>query len=796
MSLPQSTEYDEAIQNSRIAFIDPELRGSANDGPILMGVPGGPVASGNFAIVYRFRAGSRRLAVKCFTREKTDQQARYRLIHEYLATKKLPWTIDFTFIEQGIRVKGKTYPVVKMEWIENGRTLLAHINDAIKTGQPLDLLRDQFYRLAFDLKRHSIAHGDLQHANLIVTGGSLRLIDYDGMCVPATAGLPSEEDGLPDYQHPLRNGGKLHSALDHFSTLVIWTSLHALTIDPTLWSRWVGDNERLLFTKSDFNSPESSALIWELLSYQEPRITLVVDALVKATKAPTLEQVPHLVDIIKDGSECSATPWWQAAPPSGEIQVPELAGAAEPPLLPAWISSVDQEVLPPVHFRGRTVLLSIYSALTIGGVALLAVQASGQIGYIPSTVFPWLATVIVGYFAVIGVAFLHRPELAAKRTAASTLLAKQIQAQRAERALQSQLQPFKNVITGGEQRILESDRSIRMLEAKIREIDTRADEQLRLIKQRMSGQRESAATAERAAITKISSKRREIGVRYDAAIREIELEHNLALKLYHEKKDRLSFSAERDAKAKFSAKFGALIQAELAMVDIGRITVAGVSPADFRHYNFNTVADIKEYAYDGMFRHRNGGIFKIRGVGPVKGEQIEAIRQRLIYKVSQKIPKGQRDAIAQESENELKIARRELEASRAVANTKAETAKKQARLDYDKALEFIAVEETNARQCTRTTRSSTEREFAACKAKVDAEAAMEKSPIATELWALQSVANPARYLVSSTRAQMHSATRLASQNATKTRLEFEAAKNEAARYDAITFANFLLHIFS
>jgi len=55
MALPQATEYDEAIQNSRLSFLDAELRGAENDGPVFMGVPGGPVASGNFAIVYRFR---------------------------------------------------------------------------------------------------------------------------------------------------------------------------------------------------------------------------------------------------------------------------------------------------------------------------------------------------------------------------------------------------------------------------------------------------------------------------------------------------------------------------------------------------------------------------------------------------------------------------------------------------------------------------------------------------------------------------------------------------------------------
>ena len=58
--------------------------------------------------------------------------------------------------------------------------------------------------------RREVAHGDLQHGNVLLVPGAsanslaVKLIDYDGMCVPALAGSKSGEVGHPAYQHPQR----------------------------------------------------------------------------------------------------------------------------------------------------------------------------------------------------------------------------------------------------------------------------------------------------------------------------------------------------------------------------------------------------------------------------------------------------------------------------------------------------------------------------------------------------------------------------------------------------------------
>ena len=79
------------------------------------------------------------------------------------------------------------------------------------------------------------------------SGGSLalRLIDYDGMYVPALAGTPSGELGHPAYQHPQRlREGTYNAEVDRFSHLAIYAAVRCLMVGRReLWQRFNnGDN--------------------------------------------------------------------------------------------------------------------------------------------------------------------------------------------------------------------------------------------------------------------------------------------------------------------------------------------------------------------------------------------------------------------------------------------------------------------------------------------------------------------------------------------------------------------------
>ena len=94
MAWPLPQDYNEAIQNPRHNFSDPELRG----GDPVLNALGLPIpCSGNFADVYEVRSPSGgRWAVKCFTREVPGLRERYAAISRHLQGVRLPFVVDFT----------------------------------------------------------------------------------------------------------------------------------------------------------------------------------------------------------------------------------------------------------------------------------------------------------------------------------------------------------------------------------------------------------------------------------------------------------------------------------------------------------------------------------------------------------------------------------------------------------------------------------------------------------------------------------------------------------------------------
>src|SRR5262249_21717847 len=114
MSWPTPIDYNRAIQSPGTCFADPELQKGHAAG--LMGLP--RPYSGNFADVYRLDCPDNSWAVKCFTREVRDLQVRYQAVSQHLDAQKRKFTVEFQYLEQGIKVRDGWFPVVKMRWVE------------------------------------------------------------------------------------------------------------------------------------------------------------------------------------------------------------------------------------------------------------------------------------------------------------------------------------------------------------------------------------------------------------------------------------------------------------------------------------------------------------------------------------------------------------------------------------------------------------------------------------------------------------------------------------------------------
>ncbi len=291
---PNPNEYVEAIQYPQQAFADADLR-SAKVVTNRLGLPR-PI-SGNFATVFEVETGDCRWAVRCFLREVTNQQQRYAAISDHLKRHPLPFMVHFEYLPEGIRVRGKWFPILKMDWMQGIRLdtyVEQHLNDPHRLRQ----LGEHWIALTRALRAAEIAHGDLQHGNILVTDrDEIKLIDYDGMIVPDVLGLANNEIGHRHYQHPSRTTDKGIEAgnfrnIDNFSSYVIGLSLLALSVDKSLWDKTKAGEENLLFRDVDFEQPGKSAALDLLRHHSDPRLHAIADMMLEAVSARSYLDVP------------------------------------------------------------------------------------------------------------------------------------------------------------------------------------------------------------------------------------------------------------------------------------------------------------------------------------------------------------------------------------------------------------------------------------------------------------------------------------------------------------------------
>ena len=274
MNYPLLSEYCEAVKYAADNF--KEL---SHLTPVL-DTHGNPVmSSGNFAVVFRMHdaKANKDVAVKCFLREQEGRAESYRLIAQELAYTPSPFLTPIRYLDQELFVDSKSttdkeFPAVVMDWIA-GDTLDRYVQAHLSDPNALRLLTFQFSRLASWLLSQPFAHGDLKPDNILVRpDGTLALVDYDGMFVPAMKGTSARELGSPDFRHPLRTPECFNDHIDDFPLVSILLSLKALSLSPSLWQTY-GAADRLLFSAADYCDLASCPLLRELLTlFADPEL--------------------------------------------------------------------------------------------------------------------------------------------------------------------------------------------------------------------------------------------------------------------------------------------------------------------------------------------------------------------------------------------------------------------------------------------------------------------------------------------------------------------------------------------
>ena len=228
-------------------------------------------SSGAFAVVFKMKdeQTGKCYALKCFTEEQEGRAEAYRQIAEELEFVDSPYITSVKYLEKELFVdcncEDDEFPVLLMDWIE-GETMETFIAENYTDSYEMSMLCYRFCKMAAWLRSQSFAHGDIKPDNIIVRpDGTLTLVDYDGMFVPAMKGQKSPTIGTKDFSHPLRTIDDFDETIDDFALASIALSLKAISLDSSLLQSY-GASDRLLFSATDYLDLSKSKIFAALLS--------------------------------------------------------------------------------------------------------------------------------------------------------------------------------------------------------------------------------------------------------------------------------------------------------------------------------------------------------------------------------------------------------------------------------------------------------------------------------------------------------------------------------------------------
>lgn len=255
--------------------------------------------TGGFTVVVPINVQGVKWALRCWYMDLGNVRKRMEVLANYLQKQSLSYFCDFSYVDEGIVVDGKIYPITRMKWIDGERLDKYICSNRNKAS--LLKLADNFLNMCKQLHIHKIAHGDLQHGNIMVDSlGSLFLIDYDSMYVPAMKGESDIITGLKDYQHPNRKNNLYASeTLDYFSELIIYISILAAAENSELIGKYqIGNAEHLLFTSDDFTDIENSAIYNDIYSLGGvfPLLLLILKEYLSKNNINDLKPFDELLD--------------------------------------------------------------------------------------------------------------------------------------------------------------------------------------------------------------------------------------------------------------------------------------------------------------------------------------------------------------------------------------------------------------------------------------------------------------------------------------------------------------------
>ena len=287
MQYPLISEYVRAVQDA-----ESNLDSLSHLVPVLDDHGEPYRSSGAFAVVFKMKdeQTGKYYALKCFTEEQDGRAEAYQQIADELEFIDSSYLTSVKYLDKELFVdcscEDEEFPILLMDWVE-GETMETYIANNYTNSYNMGMLCYRFCKMAAWLRSQLFAHGDIKPDNIMVRpDGSLTLVDYDGMYVPAMKGQKSPTIGTRDFSHPLRSVDDFDETIDDFAFASIALSLKAISLKPSLLDDY-GASDRLLFSTDDYRDLSKSK-VWramqELANDDDMKSLLAMFLLVSAQK--------------------------------------------------------------------------------------------------------------------------------------------------------------------------------------------------------------------------------------------------------------------------------------------------------------------------------------------------------------------------------------------------------------------------------------------------------------------------------------------------------------------------------
>ncbi|MFC4066555.1 hypothetical protein [Actinoplanes subglobosus] len=324
-------EYVAAVAVPEKAFLDPRLRAATP----AAARRGGPLRRiGQNTVVFRLDdARGDSWAVRCFLSPGRLHGKRFRAIAGHLTKQPIPEMPIWDVLRDELLVDGRRVAVLVAPWQE-GAPLDVAVAAGRRQPESLRALAFQWADLMRRLERARVAHGDVQHGNVLIDRDRIALVDPDGIWTPTLRqhAAPAEA-GHPNYRHPRAGVAQWGPNTDRFAAHVVQLSLLAVAADPSLWDRFHDDNN-LIFTEADFAAPGSTP-VWEELGRSPDRAVVRFAAVLADLCRADPSSVPTLHSTIKKVNQMTT-------PAPAPVKEKEPARPAMPlPVPVVWLLAIN-----------------------------------------------------------------------------------------------------------------------------------------------------------------------------------------------------------------------------------------------------------------------------------------------------------------------------------------------------------------------------------------------------------------------------------------------------------------------